>query len=252
MQETLTIGKLAKRVGLRTSALRFYESEGLLLPAGRTQAGYRLYPPDSVQRIQTIQRARRLGFSLSDIRPLLNAWDSGDLSDQAIIQIAEQRYLQLEQQVTERLVLQHELELFLRDLHRRAQRNDRADSAFDNLLDRVCANPEAKASSNFMVEWLMHQASCNLASESGQDILQRLRGQHIHLWQENQAYHILFVTGDPSVGLALQALADLESGCQAHADTTPDFVSGDEGFLFIARGENAFIFARLFMALEHE
>ena len=41
----LTIGELAKRAGLRTSALRYYEREGLLEPAERTEAGYRLPPP---------------------------------------------------------------------------------------------------------------------------------------------------------------------------------------------------------------
>ena len=44
-RKTLTIGQLAKRVGLRTSALRYYEQQGLLSPSGRTTAGYRLYAP---------------------------------------------------------------------------------------------------------------------------------------------------------------------------------------------------------------
>ena len=40
---TLTIGQLAKRVGVRTSTLRYYEDEGLLAPVRRSEAGYRLY-----------------------------------------------------------------------------------------------------------------------------------------------------------------------------------------------------------------
>jgi MerR family Zn(II)-responsive transcriptional regulator of zntA len=50
--EQLTIGQLAKKVGVRTSTLRFYEDEGVLIPSGRTDAGYRLYSPDAIQRLK--------------------------------------------------------------------------------------------------------------------------------------------------------------------------------------------------------
>ncbi len=69
----LTIGKLAKLVGLRTSALRYYEAEGLLFPNGRSESGYRLYKPEAARRLYLIQRAQRLGFSLANIRTLLEA-----------------------------------------------------------------------------------------------------------------------------------------------------------------------------------
>lgn len=244
----LTIGQLAKKAGVRTSSLRFYEAEGLLIPSTRTDAGYRLYPPEALQRIEMIHRAQRLGFSLADIRPLLEGWDAGDLSNQTILEIAENRYLALEKQVTERLVLQHELELFLQDLNRR-KKTDTPDSAFDKLLERVCADPTQKSSARFMLDWLMEQAGCNLTSESGRNILSRLEGQHVHVWQENEAYNILFVSDDPKVGEALHELADLEANCDTHANTDSHFDHDDEGYLFTAKGEFAFIFARLFLVL---
>jgi DNA-binding transcriptional MerR regulator len=246
--EQLTIGQLAKKVGVRTSTLRFYEDEGLLVPSDRTDAGYRLYSPEAIHRIEMIHRAQRLGFSLSDIRPLLDGWDAGDLSNQTILEIAENRYLALEKQVTERLVLQHELELFLQDLNKR-KKNDTPDNAFDKLLERVCADPTQKSSARFMLDWLMEQAGCNLSTESGRDILSRLEGQHVHVWQENDTYNILFVSDDPQVETALRELAELESNCDTHADTNSHFVHNDEGFLFTVKGESAFIFARLFLVL---
>ena len=51
----LTIGQLARRVGLRPSALRYYEAEGLLRPSDRTEAGYRLYAPESADTVRLIQ-----------------------------------------------------------------------------------------------------------------------------------------------------------------------------------------------------
>jgi DNA-binding transcriptional MerR regulator len=246
--EQLTIGQLAKKVGVRTSTLRFYEDEGVLIPSDRTDAGYRLYSPDAIQRVEMIHRAQRLGFSLSDIRPLLDGWDAGDLSDQTILEIAENRYLALEKQVTERLVLQHELELFLQDLNRR-NKGSSPDNAFDKLLERVCADPTQKSSARFMIDWLMEQAGCNLTTENGRNILNRLQEQHIHVWQEGDAYNILFVSDDPQVEQALRELADLEANCDTHANTDSHFNHDDEGYLFTAKGEFAFIFARLFLIL---
>ena len=48
----LTIGELARRVGLRTSALRYYEKEGLLEPTERSEAGYRLYAPEAEETLR--------------------------------------------------------------------------------------------------------------------------------------------------------------------------------------------------------
>lgn len=248
----LTIGQLAKQVNVKTSTLRYYEKEGLIQPNGRSEAGYRLYNPEAAQKIHLIQRAQRLGFSLADIRPLLHAWETGNLDDESVIQTAENRYLALEEQITRRLVQQHELALFLQDLHRRQETAVSPDSAFDQLLARVCAGPDVQAQARFMFDWLLNQAGCILTSTSGKQLLDQLRGQHIHVWQEDDAYHILIVSSDPDVGKALQELAQLEATCEAHNQLIPKFTYDDEGYLFVAKGENAFIYARLFIALEGE
>ncbi len=67
----LRIGDLARRAGVATSALRFYEEAGLLAPSGRTEAGYRLYDEAALGRLSFIQRARALGRSLQQIRELV-------------------------------------------------------------------------------------------------------------------------------------------------------------------------------------
>ncbi|MFH8553348.1 MerR family transcriptional regulator [Streptomyces celluloflavus] len=67
----LGIGDLARRVGMRPSALRYYESIGLLPPAGRV-AGRRVYPVGAVRRIALIKMAQRARFTLAEIRQLLD------------------------------------------------------------------------------------------------------------------------------------------------------------------------------------
>jgi MerR family copper efflux transcriptional regulator len=182
---TLTIGELAKRVGMRTSALRYYQERGLLEPVGRTQSGYRLYAPEAEQILRFIQRAQRLGFSLSDIHTLLEGWRDGDLSNEAVIKTAEERYLVLERQVTQWMVLQHELGLFLQDMRQRAlqQENTSAASLLDRLHHQVCADPLIQPATTTL-EVLMDQVGCSLSTTEGQRLLDDLRGEHVHIWQE--------------------------------------------------------------------
>ncbi len=66
-----TIGEIANAVGVATSTLRYYEREGLLKPAQRSPAGYRLYDPQAVERLRFIRAAQSVGFSLEDIKALL-------------------------------------------------------------------------------------------------------------------------------------------------------------------------------------
>ncbi len=65
------IGQLAAMVGVAASALRYYEEAGLIQPAERTEAGYRLFGPDAVGRLRFIRQARGLGLSLREIHQLV-------------------------------------------------------------------------------------------------------------------------------------------------------------------------------------
>jgi len=246
----LTIGQLAQRVGLRPSALRYYEAEGLLEPADRSEAGYRLYAPQAADTVRLIQRAQRLGFSLAEIRALLTAWRAGDLEDAKLLRTAEDRYLALERQITDLRVVQHELELFLQDL--RGPDAAAAQTAFGRLVDRICANPSAEPPSHTVLDWLSAYAECPLSGPAANAVLAPLRGRHVHIWREDESYHILVVGHDPAVARALGELAQLEADCRAHPNNGPELAADDEGYRLTARGPNAFILARLFLALEEE
>jgi len=54
-----TIGKLADTAGVSSDTLRYYEREGLIEPAGKSPAGYRLYDKDSARRLRFIRQAQR-------------------------------------------------------------------------------------------------------------------------------------------------------------------------------------------------
>ena len=72
---TYTIGEIAHRTGFATSALRYYEGIGLVVPASRTAAGYRIYDDHALDRLAFIARAKQLGCSLEEITDLVDIWD---------------------------------------------------------------------------------------------------------------------------------------------------------------------------------
>jgi len=72
VEETLTIGQLARAAGVGVETLRFYERTQLIPEPPRRASGYRQYPASAVARIKFIKRAKELGFSLREIDELLS------------------------------------------------------------------------------------------------------------------------------------------------------------------------------------
>ncbi|GAC1392598.1 MAG: MerR family transcriptional regulator [Ktedonobacteraceae bacterium] len=73
-QPLYTIEQVATRTNMTKRTLRYYEEVGILLPTGRTEGNYRRYSENDVQRLERIKELRDLlGFSLTDIRELMNA-----------------------------------------------------------------------------------------------------------------------------------------------------------------------------------
>lgn len=68
----LTIGKLAKACNVKIDTIRYYERVNLVKPDGRTDSGYRFYDPETIRRVKFIKNAQGLGFSLEEIKKLLD------------------------------------------------------------------------------------------------------------------------------------------------------------------------------------
>ena len=76
----MNIGEAARRAGLNSRTIRFYESIGLVGAPERASSGYRDYGEKDVHRLRFVASARALGFSVDEIRQLLALYDDRDRS----------------------------------------------------------------------------------------------------------------------------------------------------------------------------
>ncbi|MGJ4885577.1 MULTISPECIES: helix-turn-helix domain-containing protein [unclassified Bradyrhizobium] len=105
----LTIGDLAKRTGTKVETIRYYERIGLLPLPARTEGNYRAYDNDQLGRLSFIRRARDLGFSIDQVRDLLDLADQRDRSCDAVDVIAGQHLAEIERKIADLVALRDEL-----------------------------------------------------------------------------------------------------------------------------------------------
>ena len=90
--------------------IRHYESVDLLPPAARTDAGYRQYTEKDVHTLQFIRRSRDLGFSIDEIRGLLELWRDRQRPSRQVKAVAQAHIVELGQKAQEILAMRATLE----------------------------------------------------------------------------------------------------------------------------------------------
>ena len=111
------IGEAAKASGVSAKMIRHYESAGLLAPAQRTEAGYRLYGERELHTLRFVRHARVLGFSLLQIQALLGLWHNRARPSREVKALAQAHIQALEQKAQELLAMQRTLEQLVHCCH---------------------------------------------------------------------------------------------------------------------------------------
>ena len=128
------IGEASAATGVSAKMIRHYESVGLIPPAQRTFAGYRLYADADLHRLRFIKRARLLGFPMKQIEQLLGLWNDRRRASAEVKALAEAHAADLAARIAEMQAMQRTLQ----SLARHCQGDQRPDCP---ILDDLAGTP---------------------------------------------------------------------------------------------------------------
>ena len=129
---------------MSADTLRHYERKGLLAKPRRLSNGYRMYPPEALDRVLLIQRALSVGFTLDELARLLRARDRGRPPCREVRVIAERKLREVEQQLENLARFRETLDQMLRDWDVRLANTDGEAPAW--LLESLASKPEVRGS----------------------------------------------------------------------------------------------------------
>ena len=105
----MRIGELAKATGTKAETIRYYEREGILPAADRTDSNYRDYSDGHLATLTFVRRARELGFSMAQVRELLALSDHDDKPCEDVDQLVKQQLFEVERKIADLAALRDEL-----------------------------------------------------------------------------------------------------------------------------------------------
>lgn len=117
MNPVMNIGEAAKASGVSAKMIRHYESVGLFPEAARTESGYRQYGAKEVSTLRFIRQSRDLGFSIEQIRELLDLWQNRRRPSRQVKALAQAHIQELEQKLQDLQAVKATLEQLVSCCH---------------------------------------------------------------------------------------------------------------------------------------
>lgn len=103
------VGEVSRLLDINPQTLYFYERIGLIPSPQRTEAGYRLFSQQDVERLTFITRAKSLGLSLDEIKDILALKDGRSLTCQAVYERLSKKVNEIEDTIRQLQILHNEL-----------------------------------------------------------------------------------------------------------------------------------------------
>lgn len=113
----MNIGEAAKASGISTKMIRHYETLGIIPKAVRSDAGYRKYSDSDINILKFVKRARGLGFSMKEIKKLVNLWRNRSRASADVKALAIQHIQQMEQKIEELQAMTRTLKHLAKSCH---------------------------------------------------------------------------------------------------------------------------------------
>lgn len=107
--ERVTIGRLSAATGVKVETIRYYEKEGLIPPPLRTGGNYRSYGSSDIARLGFIRRTRDLGFTLEQVRALLDLAEQNERSCAEVDALAARHLDEVDRKIADLTALRRQL-----------------------------------------------------------------------------------------------------------------------------------------------
>jgi len=109
MKDTFQIGEIARKIGVQPESIRYYERIGLLPIAKRGTGGYRMFTREHLDRVELIKKMQALGFSLDQIRRMLELKFTHGHSCQHVRDGLRQKLEAIDQQIEDLMAFRNEV-----------------------------------------------------------------------------------------------------------------------------------------------
>jgi DNA-binding transcriptional MerR regulator len=142
----LRSGDVARLTGVSADTIRHYERLGIVPNPQRTISGYRMYPRETIERVNLAQRAVRLGFSLAELAEIFATRDGGGVPCHRVLSLTEDKLRSLDHQIKELQQTQQYMRELVRQWRKKLKSTPAGSKA--HLLHSLADAPRTKPKSN--------------------------------------------------------------------------------------------------------
>ena len=140
MSTTAFIGQVARRAGVSVHTVRYYEHLGLLPQVQRTTSGYRVYSPETFERLRFIRKAQALGFRLDEIKEILRLKYAAQSPCNCVRGLLRRKLEQVEREMAELVRFRRQL----REILKRSQKLPRLPHSASAICPIIQSRPLQK------------------------------------------------------------------------------------------------------------
>jgi len=137
----LKVGELAARAGVGVQTLHYYERLGLLPQPNRSGANYRLYPPAYLRQVQFIKKSQALGFSLDEIKEILDLREQGEGPCRCVSDIGKKHLEELDARIAALQAFRRSLAAVVPKWETETSRQRKCAGEFCDLIERLPDSP---------------------------------------------------------------------------------------------------------------
>lgn len=110
MNQKTLVGKIAKELGVSSQTIHWYEAQGLITPPERTETGYRVYLPSTIQELRFVRKALSIRFSVPEIKSIIYARSQGNQPCDMVLVLLQKKINDVNSQIESLTEIRSDLE----------------------------------------------------------------------------------------------------------------------------------------------